>query len=121
MKRRIHQLGISLIELLVALAIAAFLMVGVIQIYINTLNNSELLGHMSALQEKARFAIDYMSTDIRNAGYHGCTSEPDPKLLLSKTNTSSMPTFRPFNGISGWDAPAAYAPITAGTLSLIHI
>jgi len=109
-----NQRGISLIELLVALAISAFLMMGLVQVYTNTLTNTDLLGHMSALQEKVRFATDLTAQDIRNAGYSGCGSKPNADTFIIKTDTSANPEFQPYNGIAGWDAPAAYVPITSG-------
>jgi type IV pilus assembly protein PilW len=69
------QEGLSLVELMVALAIAALLMAGVLSIFqsskVTYLTNEQT----SRLQENGRVALELMLYDLRSAGYGGCARE----------------------------------------------
>ena len=64
--------GMTLIELMVALAIGAFLMIGAITVFMQgrTTFRTESLAR---LQENGRFALDVLEPDIRMAHYWGLT------------------------------------------------
>jgi type IV pilus assembly protein PilW len=72
MNRR--QLGMTLIELMVALAIGAFLMIGAITVFMQSRTTFRVTEAVSRLQENARFALDSLEPDIRMAHYWGLTS-----------------------------------------------
>lgn len=67
-----YQTGMTLIEIMIALLIGAFLLGGVIQIFIGTKQTNRMQENLSRLQENGRFAMDFISKDIRMAGYWGC-------------------------------------------------
>ena len=67
--------GLSLIELLVAVAIGGILMGGAITLFVNNRATYEVTNDMARLQESARFAMQLMSQDIRMAGYVGCIND----------------------------------------------
>lgn len=67
--------GLSLIELLVAVAIGGILMGGAISLFVNNRATYEVTNDMARLQESARFALQLMSQDIRMAGYVGCVND----------------------------------------------
>ena len=67
--------GLSLIELLVAVAIGGILMGGAITLFVNNRATYEVTNDMARLQESARFAMQLMSQDIRMAGYVGCVND----------------------------------------------
>jgi len=66
--------GLSLIELMVALAISAILMLGVATVFLGSKRGYQVNTEVAALQENARFALHTLTTEIRNAGYSGCGS-----------------------------------------------
>ncbi len=68
--RRQH--GLSLVELMVAIAISLILLAGVLQIFLSSKTSYRLLEATSRVQENGRFAIDFLSKDIRMAGFMGC-------------------------------------------------
>lgn len=69
-----HQQGLTLIEILVATAIAAVILAGVVQLFIG-MKQSELLSmSLARLQENGRFAIDILSKELRVSGYQGCSN-----------------------------------------------
>lgn len=95
-----RQYGISLVEILVALAISAFLIAGIIQILINNKQTYLMQEGLSRLQENARFAVDFMSKDIRQADYQGCI-----RSISAVQNLLDNPpaSFTPELGIQGWE------------------
>lgn len=69
-----RQTGITLVEILIAMLIGAFLIGGVLQIFLNTRQTYRMQEALSRLQENGRFALDFLSKDIRMAGFFGCSS-----------------------------------------------
>jgi type IV pilus assembly protein PilW len=68
--------GFTLIELMVALAITSFLLIGAVTIYIQGRTSFRVNESISRLQEDARFALDLLEPDIRMASYFGLQSRP---------------------------------------------
>jgi type IV pilus assembly protein PilW len=68
------QYGMTLIELMVALAIGAFLMIGAITVFMQSRATFRITESVSRLQENARFALDVLEPDIRMAHYWGLTT-----------------------------------------------
>lgn len=71
---RHKQNGMTLIELMVALAIGAFLMIGAITVFMQSRTTFRVTESLSRLQENARIAIEIMEPDIRMAHYWGLTT-----------------------------------------------
>jgi len=73
--RTMHrQRGLSLVEIMVALAVGVVLLTGVIQIYASTKATYRMQDNLARLQENGRFALSFLTRDVRMAGYHGCTN-----------------------------------------------
>jgi len=71
------QRGLSLVELMVAMALSLLLMLGVIQIFLSSKQTYSTNNALSRVQESGRFAMDFLIQDIRNTGYKGqCMGEP---------------------------------------------
>ena len=64
--------GLSLIELMVALAVSAILLLGVATIYTASKRSYQVSHEMAELQENARFTLQTLTREIRMAGYTGC-------------------------------------------------
>jgi type IV pilus assembly protein PilW len=69
--RRTHESGLSLIELLVALAIGAFLIFGATQVYVDSRNAYGVNETVARMQETARYALSAIEPDVRMANYWG--------------------------------------------------
>jgi type IV pilus assembly protein PilW len=67
-----HQLGISLVEVLVSLVISLFLLAGIIQVYVANKSSYSFSNSISRIQENGRYAMDVMAQDLRMAGFFGC-------------------------------------------------
>jgi type IV pilus assembly protein PilW len=72
MRRLTHQTGISLVEVLVALVISLFLLAGIVQVYSGNKTTFTFTNALAEVQENGRFALDYMSQDLRLANEWGC-------------------------------------------------
>jgi type IV pilus assembly protein PilW len=68
------QSGMTLIELMVALAIGAFLMIGAMTVFMQSRTTFRVNDSVSRIQETARFALDALEPDIRMGSYWGLTS-----------------------------------------------
>lgn len=67
--------GVSLIELMIALAIGTLLLLGLVQVFAASRSAYQLSEGLSRVQENGRFAIDYLQRDIRMAGHMGCVND----------------------------------------------
>ncbi|MEI6267315.1 MAG: PilW family protein [Methylococcaceae bacterium] len=106
MKNKPCQTGLSLIEIMISLLIGAFLLGGVLQIFIGSKQTYRMQDGLSRLQENGRFALDFLASDIRMAGFIGCNSG------ATLTNTLNTPTAFLYNfgtAIEGFEASSASA------------
>lgn len=77
---RLRISGLSLMELLIALLIGSILIVGVIQVFLASWTAYRLSQGIARNQESGRFALDFLTRDIRMAGHTGCIND---QALLS--------------------------------------
>lgn len=66
------QQGLSLVELMIAIALGLFLTAGLIELFTNSKQTYRVQDELSRLQENARFAMQAISRDIRMADFAGC-------------------------------------------------
>lgn len=64
------QYGLSLVELLIAMALGLLLTVGGLQMMLASQNIYRTTDSLSRIQESGRFALDFLAKDIRMAGYN---------------------------------------------------
>lgn len=69
-----HQTGLTLVELMVALAIGSFLIIGAIQIYNQSRQAFVVNESIARVQETAQFAMDTIEADLRMASNWGRNS-----------------------------------------------
>lgn len=118
-----HQAGVSLVELMIALVIGLALMLGVIQVFSASREASQLAQGNAAVQENARFALEFLQRDIRMAGHFGCVNdqahfvkgEGDPVSHITGVATGSGSPLDFSVSVQGYEAPDT-AP--DGTLTL---
>jgi type IV pilus assembly protein PilW len=63
--------GVTLIELMVALAIGSFLMIGALTVYVQSRATFRANESISRLQENARYVFDVVGPDVRMANFWG--------------------------------------------------
>lgn len=66
----IQQRGFGLVEVLVALVIGLLLLAGIIQIFLGSKQSYRTNDALAIVQENGRFAIDFISRDLRMAGFN---------------------------------------------------
>lgn len=66
---RRQQLGLSLVELMVALVLGLVLMTGIIQVFLSSRQTYATNEAMARMQENGRFALEFISRSARLAGY----------------------------------------------------
>ena len=91
MKYLNRQMGISLVEILVALVISLFLLGGIVQVYVGNKTTFAFTNALAEIQENGRFALDSMSQDLRLANQWGCIEfDPDDTDNINDTLDVSL-------------------------------
>lgn len=126
--RRKGNAGFSLVELMVALAIASLLLGALAVMFVNTSIARGEIDRTSRQIESGRYAIQVLADDIRHAGYYGplnnapilpgsVTALPDPCSSTTATvqNSLAIPLqgYTDGSGLSCLNAAAGYKANTA--------
>ncbi|MDE2459921.1 MAG: prepilin-type N-terminal cleavage/methylation domain-containing protein, partial [Gammaproteobacteria bacterium] len=69
--RHYQQSGLSLIELMIAMAVGLILLAGVLSIFISSRQGYSTNSAVATVQENGRFALDFIRDATRQAGYMG--------------------------------------------------
>tara|TARA_R110002167_G_scaffold138768_9_gene326106 strand:- start:5923 stop:6957 length:1035 start_codon:yes stop_codon:yes gene_type:complete len=72
-----RQAGFSMVELMVALVLGLFLTTAILQTFIGAKDTYEFQNELSRMQENGRFAMTFLSRDIRAADFWGCMGDGD--------------------------------------------
>jgi type IV pilus assembly protein PilW len=100
---RHEQTGLTMVELLVALAIGSFLIIGAVQIYNQSRQAFVVNESIARVQETAQFAMDTIEADLRMASNWGRTSRAlavDGRSVLGDPNPNGLP--EPAECGDGW-------------------
>ncbi len=101
--RQQRQRGMSLVELLVALALSASLLAGVVGVFVAMFQADRSQEGVSRIQESGRFAVNFLSQDLRMAGYLGCSSTLE-RDEINNTLNAPPSSFRIDRSVQGWEA-----------------
>lgn len=111
----LRQSGFSLVELMIAVTLGLLLLAGVGHIFLGSKQTYRMQEGMSRVQENGRFALGFLSRDIRMAGYVGCSKNVG---TINNTLNGPPPSFDPARGIQGWEytgtGPGATYGLNAG-------
>ena len=102
------QRGFSLVEMMIAMVIGLILIAGVIQIFISSKQSYRVQDSMGRLQENARFAMDFLSREVRMAGFTGCF-KGNPTTMENILNNASDYSWSVNNMVAGNEATSATA------------
>lgn len=127
--RAAGQSGLSLIELMVALAIGAFLVLGIVTVFLANKNSSELETSLARLQENGRFALDLISEDILQAQYLGCNTGEvfvmnmvdDPNSPVFSNSLEGIRAYEHLSSGSWASSPSLPSGMTTGASSIDSI
>jgi type IV pilus assembly protein PilW len=67
-----RQHGLTIVELMVGMVVALFVLAIISQVYLASRNSYRFQSASSRIQETARFAMETIGQEVRNAGYQGC-------------------------------------------------
>ncbi len=89
-----RQAGLTMVELMVALAIGSFLVIGAVQIYNQSRQAYVINESIARVQETAQFAMDTIEADMRLASNWGRNSRPlavEGRALDTDPNPKGLP------------------------------
>lgn len=90
MKNKNYQAGMTLIEIMIALLIGAFLIGGVLEIFINSRQTYRMQEDLSRLQENGRFATQFISNSMRMTGFWGCLIPNNPDTDVAGADNNAV-------------------------------
>lgn len=96
------QRGMTLVELMVAIAIGLFLSLVLYAAYMNSSRLFSLQDHLAEMQDSGRAAIEVLQRESRLIGYLGCVNE------------SSLAT-PPFTSLMGYESASSVVPAISST------
>ncbi|MGH8127337.1 MAG: PilW family protein [Gammaproteobacteria bacterium] len=107
-----RQRGLSLIELLVALALSLFLIAGVVVMFFSSTQSYRVEQQVAALQQRERLAATFVGSVVQSAGYY---AQP-----LTYDRDSAFPANTTFvnSGQSIYGTAASYAGGSNDTITL---
>lgn len=100
------QRGVNLIEIMVAMVIGLFLVMGATTLYVNTRKSSDVDDSIARMQETARYAMSVIETDVRMANNWGLKKDGSN---FDNGNSNS-------NAVTGATASNRYGGMTANSL-----
>ncbi|EGV31804.1 hypothetical protein ThidrDRAFT_1689 [Thiorhodococcus drewsii AZ1] len=96
--------GFTLVELMVAMTIGLFISGGILQIFLISKQSYRATEAMSRLQENGRFALEYLSRDIRQVGFKSLCANGLNNLLDESDTKYTADRFDLINSpVKGWD------------------
>jgi type IV pilus assembly protein PilW len=105
-----HQFGITLVELLVALAVGSFLMIGAMQIFSQSRQTFIINESIAGVQDTAQFALDTIENDLRMANNWGRSSRSqlvEGRSVAGNPNPNNLPV--PIDCGAAWALDLALA------------
>lgn len=107
-------LGITLIELMIAITISSIVALGIGSVYTSSKRSFKLQEEFSRLQENGRFAMNYIARFVRGAGYYGCASGLN-NMVNDINSTDDEYLFE--TGVEGYEAAGTAPNESVSTLA----
>lgn len=133
------QLGVTLVELMIAMTIALAIVAGVAYVYVQGKQGFRVQDAQSRLQENSRLAFSMISRDLMMAGHFGCVKstvdvfggQPNiritaaPPLLTDdigwletdRDASNQLRRLDPSNAVRGYDSGATWSSSVPATIS----
>ncbi|MCP4697865.1 MAG: prepilin-type N-terminal cleavage/methylation domain-containing protein [Gammaproteobacteria bacterium] len=119
-----HARGLTLIELMVATTISLILLSGVVSIMVSSKRTYNTQNDLARLQENARYATEFITAELRMAGYMGCSGDPLlPGELPTGTTLDFMVVGRDNTGAANNYSDAlqiAFLDTKPGAFGIVH-
>ncbi len=111
--------GLGMVELLIALVLGMLITGAALQVFLGSKRSFEIQRELSRIQENGRFAIDYLTGDIRGSDYWGCLDSG----LIQVTNRldTSVPGGAAWEFDKGIDGTDGCDGATCPTNAALHL
>jgi type IV pilus assembly protein PilW len=123
----LKQKGFSLVELMISITLGLILLTGVMKVFLSSKTVYSSQQALSRIQETGRLAIDFMSRDIRMAGFMGCDSNQIKGQTSNINNTLNSSADFKYNfseslrGYTAETVPNGLVPIPTALTDIIVI
>lgn len=118
-KAAFRQTGVSLVEVMVALALGLFVSAGALSLMLGNRQANRTTEALARVQESTRVAFDLMSRDLRSIGINACSGGVRVMNVLNNPTDPTAPGYRWWadwsGGLRGFDDTAASTAATIGT------
>ncbi|MGH8658868.1 MAG: PilW family protein [Gammaproteobacteria bacterium] len=110
------QQGLTLVEIMVAVTLGLILTAGLIQVFVSNKQAYRVQEGLARLQENGRFALDFITRDVRGAGFVGCPGSTTP-IVNTLNNAGSLP-WNFASPMQGFEATSttAWSPALDGSI-----
>ena len=119
-----RQQGVTLVELMIALAIGLLVTVAMLKVYVDASGMYRFNEGLARVQENGRFALEFIRRDARVAGFWGCNSNAKPNPGIKEASDAYIDVDRYITGTEGGDndpdsitfrsATGSGSPLTTG-------
>lgn len=117
--------GVTLVELLVAMALGLFIVTALIALYVNVVRSNSEMSRTNQLIENGRFAMQILQEDVALAGFWGpieqleATAVPDPCADYPAAWTAAYINNVLAVPVQGFEDGSPYAACGAGLASVV--
>lgn len=117
--------GVTLVELLVAIALGLFIVMALIALYVNVIRSNSEMSKTNQLIENGRFAMQILQEDVALAGFWGPieqlepTAVPDPCAVYPAGWTAAYIVNALSVPVQGFQDGTPYAACGAGLASVV--
>lgn len=94
-----QQCGLSIVELLIALAISSFLILGITQIYVDNKRSYNFQQSQAGVQESQRFLVMLVDGYLNRAGYHRSPTQLPEEAFKARGATADCEAFGSGSGL----------------------
>ena len=98
-----RQQGVTLVELMIALAIGLLVTVAMLKVYVDASGMYRFNEGLARVQENGRFALEFIRRDARVAGFWGCNSNAKPNPGIKEASDAYIDVDRYITGTEGGD------------------
>ncbi|MEG1833905.1 MAG: PilW family protein [Burkholderiaceae bacterium] len=121
--------GLTLVELLIAMTIGLGVLAAIAALYLNARASWRVNDNLARVQDSGRFALGFLSQDLRMAGYAGCRSRQlseNEGTLYNITEAprvafkGSVDALRGYDNGTGWTNPTATARVRGDVIQVRH-
>jgi type IV pilus assembly protein PilW len=84
-----HQAGLSLLELMVAMIIGLFIIVGISSVYLGNKRSNITTNELSLLQDNGRAILEQLTEVIQHTGYSSTSAAPTSEVFITSAVANS--------------------------------